>query len=79
MTPTTPSGVATRSMTRPLGRVKVASTRPTGSGRAATSSRPRAIASMRAVVEREPVENAALKPFARGVRAIARVGGKDIG
>lgn len=44
---TTPSGVATRSIFKPLGRSKVARTRPTGSGRAAMSSRPRAIASTR--------------------------------
>src|SRR5579883_1713091 len=47
MTPTTPSGVATRSMTRPFGRSNRARTQPTGSGKAAISSSPRAIASMR--------------------------------
>ena len=47
ITPMTPSGVATRSMTRPFGRSKVASTRPTGSGRAAMLSTAAAIASTR--------------------------------
>ena len=64
MTPTTPSGVATRSMTSPLGRAKVASTRPTGSGRAATSSRPRAIPTMRSGLSASRSSKAALKPFA---------------
>ena len=48
MMPITPMGVATRAMSSPLGRVQRASSRPTGSGSAATSSTPLAMASMRA-------------------------------
>src|ERR1700730_6627566 len=47
MTPITPSGVATRSIESPFGRSNRASTRPTGSGRAAMASRPLAMASTR--------------------------------
>src|SRR3974390_754264 len=47
MMPTTPMGVAMRWMSSPLGRVQRASSRPTGSGSAAISSSPFAIASMR--------------------------------
>src|ERR1043166_5954694 len=47
MMPMTPSGTLTLVMRRPLGRVHSASTRPTGSGWAAMSSRPRATASSR--------------------------------
>ena len=64
MTPTTPSGVATRSIRRPLGRTKVASTRPTGSGSRATSSTPLAIASMRVGSSASRSRKAGLRPFA---------------
>src|SRR5581483_6577624 len=47
MMPTTPSGTRTRVMARPLGRFQRAVTSPTGSGRAAISSSPLAMASMR--------------------------------
>src|SRR5579883_488926 len=47
MMPMTPSGTLTREISRPLGRVHRANTAPTGSWRAATSSRPCAIASTR--------------------------------
>ena len=78
MTPTTPSGVATRSMTRPFGRVKVASTRPTGSGSDATSSRPRAIDFDAGLVERQTVEERGRQTFRLAVGEIARVGGKNV-
>src|SRR5918993_2607063 len=45
MTPITPRGVATRSISRPLGRSKRARTRPTGSGRSAMLSTAAATAS----------------------------------
>ena len=48
----TPSGTASFWITRPLGRVTVSSTVPSGEGRAATSSIPCAIPSMRAFVRR---------------------------
>src|ERR1039458_7977836 len=47
MMTTTPIGVLTFRSLRPLGRTRSSSTRPTGSGRAATSRRPLAIAAMR--------------------------------
>ena len=78
MTPMTPSGVATRSIRRPFGRSKVASMRPTGSGRAATSSRPRAIASMRASSSVSRSMKAALRPLAPAFGEIAGVGGEDV-
>src|SRR6185312_6000750 len=64
MMPITPMGVAMREMSRPLGRVQRESSRPTGSGRAATSSTPLAIASMRfsSSARRSSIET--LRPFA---------------
>src|SRR5215813_7803040 len=65
MMPTTPSGTRTRSITRPLGRRQLATTAPTGSGSAATSSKPLAIASMRRGSSSRRSRKAALTPLLR--------------
>ena len=72
----TPSGVETRSIFRPFGRSKLASTRPTGSGRSAISSSPRAIASTRGRIERQPIEERRRRSARLGVRDIERIGGE---
>ena len=79
MTPTTPSGVATRSMTSPFGRVNVASTRPTGSGKSATSSSPRAIASIRTGSRASRSIKAGLRVLRASLGEIERVGGQNLG
>ena len=58
----------TRSIRRPFGRVHSASTAPTGSGSAAMSSTPSAMASMRAGVERQPVDEGAGRRRPRAAR-----------
>ena len=79
MTPTTPSGVDTRSIRRPLGRSNVASVRPTGSASAATSSTPRAIASMRSALSVKRSTNDAARLLvaasARSLALAARISG----
>ena len=60
----------------PVGPLHVASTRPTGSGSAATSSSASAIASIR-VVERQPVEERRGEALGARRRDVARVGGED--
>ena len=57
--------------------MKVASTRPTGSGKAATSSTPRAIASIRAGSSVSRSINAGAQVLRAGVRAIEFVGGQN--
>ena len=79
ITPTTPSGVATRSITRPFGRSNVASTRPTGSGRAGDARdrvRDRRPAAPGSSVSRSM--KAAACPFALRVGHVVRVGGQDV-
>src|SRR5262245_40343186 len=65
MVRTTPIGTRTCAISRPFGRRQAAMLSPTGSGRAAISSRPRAIASMRAGVSVSRSMNAAASPAAR--------------
>jgi hypothetical protein len=62
MMPTTPIGIRTCAISRPFGRRQVAIVSPTGSGRAAISSRPAAIASTRAGVSVNRSTRAALSP-----------------
>ena len=52
---------------------------PTGSGSAAMSSRPRAIASTRAGVERQPVDEGARRAARPGVGDVLRVGRENFG
>ena len=75
MMPITPNGTRMRAMSSPLGRVQRASTVPIGSGWAATSSSPRAIASTRAASSASRSQKAALMPFAasRSRRLAARI------
>src|ERR1700756_1851865 len=61
----TPIGTRTCEISRPLGRRHFAITSPTGSGRAATSSTPRAIASIRASLSVSRSTNAPAMPAAR--------------
>ena len=61
-------GVATRAMSKPLGRVQRASSRPTGSGSAATSAAPCAIASMRSPSSRKRSSSAGDRPRASPAR-----------
>ena len=57
----TPMGVETRAMSSPFGRCQRASSRPTGSGRAAMASRPLAMASMRASSSRRRSRSAGVR------------------
>ena len=77
ITPMTPSGVATRSKRRPLGRVHSASTRPTGSGRAATSATASAMASRRFSSRARRSMKEALWPRALPSARSLRIGGED--
>src|SRR5581483_1396530 len=69
MMPMTPSGTRTRSILRPLGRVQLAITSPMGSGSAAMSSSPLAMASTRLASRLRRSRNAAV---GRPSRAAAR-------
>src|SRR5450631_2293188 len=64
MTPMTPSGVATRSITSPFGRSNRARMRPTGSARAAMSSSPLAMASTHGLSSAKRSRKALAVPFA---------------
>ncbi len=79
MMPMTPSGTRTRWMRRPFGRVHSASTVPTGSGSAAMSSTPRAIASTRAASSCSRSSIARAESGGRRRAHVARVGGEDLG
>ena len=59
----TPIGVETLRSFSPLGRTRSSSTRPTGSGSAATSRKPRAIAAMRRSSSRSRSSIAADRPI----------------
>ena len=65
MKTTTPMGTATFCSRNPFGRVRSSSTRPTGSGRAATSRRPLAIAAIRLLLRASRSSIAADSPAAR--------------
>ena len=68
MMPTTPRGTRFCRMRRPLGRVHMRSAVPMGSGRAATSSRPRAMSSTRASVRVSRSIKADFTPFSPAAR-----------
>ena len=63
--PITPSGVRTRSILSPLGRVQASITEPTGSGRAATASMPEAMPAMRSLSSTSRSTSAAESPASR--------------
>ena len=75
--PITPMGCATRRMRRPLGRVHSDKTRPTGSGSAATCSRPAAMASIRSGFRARRSRKAGARPSAaaRSAALAARIAG----
>ena len=68
MMPTTPRGTRFCRMRRPLGRVHMRSAVPMGSGRVATSSRPRAMSSTRASVRVSRSIKADFTPFSPAAR-----------
>src|SRR5258706_276849 len=73
MVRTTPIGTRTWAISRPFGRRQALIVSPTGSGRAAISSSPRAIASMRSGVSVRRSRKAALSPAARVRSTSARL------
>ena len=72
MTPTTPSGVRTREIARPFGRVQPAISAPTGSGNAAMARRPSAMALIRSSVSvSRSTKEAAMPIFSARARSAA--------
>ena len=73
MMPITPSGTRTREICKPFGRVQVAMTSPTGSGSAAISRKPFAIAATRASFSISRSMKAASRPLPRAASTSLRL------